>query len=189
MVDNKFKVEELNNPQTQQPRDNPNLISRKSMQAFTRTASNSSRATYHEILTRLNNAKNKPKKLQILRDYDSEPLRMLMKAAFDPNIKWDMPTGTPPYKANEAPIGTQHTWLADESKKLWHFLVGGNPGLSKTRKETMYIQVLENLSKEEAILLNNIKDKKLNKVYKGLTANLVKEAFNWNDEFMRRENA
>ena len=53
----------------------------------------------------------------------------------------------------------------------------------------MYIQVLENLSKEEAILLNNIKDKKLNKVYKGLTANLVKEAFNWNDEFMRRENA
>ena len=112
-----------------------------------------------------------------------------MKGAFDPSIKWDLPTGTPPYKANEAPLGTQHTWLADESKKLWHFLVGGNPGLSKTRKETMFIQVLENLSKEEALLLINIKDKKLNRVYKGLTANLVKEAFNWNDNFMRIENA
>ena len=62
------------------------------------------------------------------------------------------------------------------------------PGLSKTRKETMFIQVLENLSKEEANLLINIKDKKLNKIYKGLTANLVKEAFDWNDNFMRKEN-
>ena len=53
----------------------------------------------------------------------------------------------------------------------------------------MFIQVLENLSKEEALLLINIKDKKLNRVYKGLTANLVKEAFNWNDNFMRIENA
>ena len=68
-------------------------------------------------------------------------------------------------------------------------MVGGNPGLSKTRKETMFIQVLENLSEEEATLLINIKDKKLNKIYKGLTANLVKEAFDWNDNFMRIENA
>ncbi len=187
MVDNRFRVENLNNPPGQpKGKDNPNLISRKSMEAFARTSGKSSKATYHEILKRINNAKDKPKKLQILRDYDSEPLRMLMKGAFDPSIKWDLPTGTPPYKANEAPVGTQHTWLADESKKLWHFLVGGNPGLSKTRKETMFIQVLENLSKEEARLLINIKDNKLNKAYKGLTANLVKEAFGWNDEFMRK---
>ena len=159
------------------------------MEAYARTANKSSRATYHEILKRINNAKDKKKKLQILQDYDSEPLRMLMKGAFDPSIKWDLPTGVPPYKANEAPLGTSHTWLADESAKLWHFLVGGNPGLSKTRKETMFIQVLENLSKDEATLLINIKDKKLNRVYKGLTANLVKEAFNWNDKFMRNENA
>jgi len=185
MVDNRFKVEQLN----EQPKQNPNLIPKKNMEAYARTANKSSKATYHEIFKRINNAKDKPKKLQILRDYDSEPLRMIMKGAFDPSIKWDLPTGTPPYKANEAPLGTQHTWLADESKKLWHFLVGGNPGLSKTRKETMFIQVLENLSKEEALLLINIKDKKLNRVYKGLTANLVKEAFNWNDNFMRIENA
>ena len=185
MVDNRFKVEQLNTPQ--QPKDNPNLISKKSMNAYARTATKSNRATYHEILKRINNAKDKKKKLEILRNYDSEPLRMLMKGAFDTSIKWDLPTGKPPYKANEAPLGTSHTWLADESSKLWHFLVGGNPGLSKTRKETMFIQVLENLSKEEATLLINIKDKKLNRVYKGLTANLVKEAFNWNDNFMRND--
>ena len=183
MVDNRFKVEQLN----EQPKENPNLMSKKHMTSWASTAGKGNRATYHEILLRINNAKDKPKKLKILQDYDSEPLRMLMKGAFDPSIEWDLPTGVPPYKANEAPTGTQHTWLADESKKLWHFLVGGNPGLSKTRKETMFIQVLENLSKEEANLLINIKDKKLNKVYKGLTANLVKEAFNWNDKFMRND--
>ena len=185
MVDNKFRVEQLNNPQ--QPQQNPNIMSKKHMTTCASTAGKGGKATYHEILTRINNAKDKPKKLQILKDYDSEPLRMLMKGAFDPNIQWDLPTGLPPFKANKAPVGTQHTWLADESKKLWHFLVGGNPGLSKTRKETMFIQVLENLSEEEANLLINIKDKKLNKIYKGLTANLVKEAFDWNDNFMRKD--
>ena len=139
-----------------------------------------------EILTKVNNAKDKTKKIAVLREHNTPALRMILKGAFDPNLKWDLPVGIPPFKANQAPLGTQHTWLADESKKLWHFLVGGNPGLSKTRKETMFIQVLENLSEEEANLLINIKDKKLNKKYKGLTANLVKDAFDWNDEFMRK---
>jgi len=185
MVDNKFRVEQLNNPR--KPMDNPNLISKKSMSAWATTASKGSdRLTYHEIFTKINNAKTKSGKTEVLLEHDSESLRMILKGAFDTNIQWDLPPGTPPYKANEAPTGTQHTWLVDEAKKLWHFLVGGNPGLSKARKETMFIQVLENLSKEESKLLIDIKDKKLNKVYKGLTANLVKDAFEWNDDFMRK---
>jgi hypothetical protein len=31
----------------------------------------------------------------------------------------------------------------------------------------------------------NAKDKKLHQVYKGLSAAVVKEAFNWNDDFIR----
>ena len=31
------------------------------------------------------------------------------------------------------------------------------------------------------------KDKKLNKVYKGLSESVVKEAFGWNDEFYKPE--
>ena len=181
MVDNKFRVEQLNTPP--KPQENPNLISKKSMSAYASTATKSNRATYHEILTRINNAKDKPKKLQILKDYDSEPLRMLMKGAFDPNLKWDLPAGIPPFKANQAPLGTQHTWLADESKKLWHFLIGGKPGLSKTRKETMFIQILEALHKSEAEVVIQMKDKELHRHYKGLSAAVVKEAFNWNDDY------
>ena len=141
--------------------------------------------SFHEILTKVNNAKDKPKKIEVLRRYDTSELRMLMKGAFDPKLEWLMPEGKPPYKPNEAPIGTEHTWLKQEVKRMFHFLKGGNPQLSQMKRDTMFIQMLEGLCDEEAKLLIQVKDKELNKHYKGLTANLVKEAFNWNDDFMR----
>ena len=79
------------------------------------------------------------------------------------------------------------SYLEDESKKLWHFVKGADRQLTKTRKETLFIQVLEGLHTSEATLLINIKDKRLNLVYKGLTENAIKEAFGWNDSFMRPE--
>ena len=134
-----------------------------------------------EVLTKVNNAKDKPKKIEVLQQNDSVSLRQILKGAFDPNIKWDLPEGTPPYKENDAPAGTEHTLLASETKRLWHFVVGADTKLSKTKKETMFIQILEGLHADEAKLLVNVKDKSLNKVYKGLTDAVVKEAFGWND--------
>ena len=142
--------------------------------------------SYHEILTKVNNAKDKPKKLDVLRKYDTSELRMFLKGAFDPKLEWLLPEGKPPYKPNEAPIGTEHTWLKQEVKRMFHFLKGGNPQLSQMKRDTMFIQMLEGLSDEEAKLLIQAKDKELNKHYKGLTANLIKEAFDWNDDFMRK---
>jgi len=162
---------------------NPNLMSKQAMTAAASTSSRI-RPTVHEIFTKVNNAKDKPKKIAVLKEYDSTALRQLLKGAFDPNIVWDLPEGTPPYMANEAPVGTEHTYLEDEAKKLWHFIKGADEQLSKTRKETLFIQMLEGLHGTEATVLLNIKDKQLNKVYKGLTEAVVKEAFSWNDEFM-----
>ena len=139
-----------------------------------------------EILDKVHKAKNKADKLKILRDYDSQPLRMVIKSSFDPKIEWDLPEGTPPFIANEAPVGTEHTLLKTEARRLFNFLKGGNNTLSKTRKETLFIQMLEGLHTTEADLLINVKDKRLNQVYKGLTEAVVKEAFNWNDDFMKK---
>ena len=115
-----------------------------------------------------------------------DQLRMFLKGAFDPKLEWLLPEGKPPYKPNEAPIGTEHTWLKQEVKRMFHFLKGGNPQLSQMKRDNMFIQMLEGLSKEEAELLIWAKDNELNKHYKGLTANLVKEAFDWNDDYMRK---
>ena len=136
-----------------------------------------------EILTKVNNAKDKPKKVEVLKTYDSQPLRQILKGAFDPSIIWDLPDGTPPYKENDAPAGTEHTLLSNEAKRLWHFVRGGDDRLSKTKKETMFIQILEGLHADEAKLLIAVVNKELNKVYKGLTDAVVKDAFGWNEDY------
>ena len=142
--------------------------------------------SFHEILTKVNNAKDKPKKLEVLQKYDTNELRMFLKGAFDDKLEWLLPEGSPPYTPNEAPVGTEHTWLKQEVKRMFHFLKGGNPQLSQMKRDNMFIQMLEGLSEEEAKLLVWAKDNELNKHYKGLTANLIIEAFDWNDDFMRK---
>ena len=142
--------------------------------------------SFHEILTKVNNAKDKPKKIEVLKKYDTNELRMFLKGAFDEKLEWLLPEGSPPYTPNEAPVGTEHTWLKQEVKRMFHFLKGGNPQLSQMKRDNMFIQMLEGLSEEEAKLLVWAKDNELNKHYKGLTANLIKEAFDWNDDFMRK---
>jgi len=111
---------------------------------------------------------------------------MFLKGSFDPKCVWLLPEGKPPYKENDAPVGTEHNWLKMEVKRMFHLLEGGNPQLSQMKRDNMFIQMLEGLSKEEAELLIWAKDGVLNKKYKGLTANLVKEAFGWDDNFMRK---
>ena len=159
------------------------LMSKKGMAATARTATNA-RPLAHEIFTQVNNAKDKPLKIEVLRKHDSQGLRQILKAAFDPKIVFDLPEGIPPYMANEAPAGTDHTSLLDEVRKLYLFIKGGST-IPKIKKETLFIQMLEALHKDDAEVLINIKHKKLNLVYKGLTENVVKEAFNWNDDFLR----
>ena len=138
-----------------------------------------------EILTKVNNAKTKDKKIAVLKENDSEPLRMLIKASFDPKIEWVLPEGDTPYKANEAPEGTEHTLLSQEVKRIWHFIKGADNQTPRMRKETMFIQMLEGLHKDEAEVLCHTKDKVLHQKYKGLSDNVVKTAFGWNDDYVR----
>ena len=114
--------------------------------------------SFHEILTKVNNAKDKPKKIEVLKKYDTNELRMFLKGAFDEKLEWLLPEGSPPYTPNEAPVGTEHTWLKQEVKRMFHFLKGGNPQLSQMKRDNMFIQMLEGLCEEEAKLLVWAKD-------------------------------
>ena len=48
----------------------------------------------------------------------------------------------------------------------------------------MFIQICEALCELRAKLLIAAKDKRLHQVYKGLSKDVVKEAFGWDDNFM-----
>mgnify|MGYP000902027877 FL=1 len=142
---------------------------------------------FSEILDKVHKAKTKDKKVEILQQYKTDALKMLLKAAYDPNIQWVFPAGDVPYTPNEAPAGTEHTLLLQESKKLWRFIKGADNVTKQVQKENMFFQMLEGLHESEAKLLVNAKDKKLHQIYKGLSANVVREAFGWDENFKVEE--
>ena len=142
---------------------------------------------FSEVLDKVHKAKTKDKKIAILRENNTDSLRLLLKAAFDPTKVWVFPKGEVPYTPNDAPAGTEHTVLAQEAKKLWRFIEGADNVTKQHQKENMFFQMLEGLHESEAKLLINAKDKNLHQVYKGLSAAVVKEAFGWNDNFMMPE--
>ena len=139
---------------------------------------------FSEVLDRVHKAKTKDQKVKILRDNNTDALRMVLKAGFDPKIEWVIPDGEVPYTPNESPEGTEHTVLAMEAQRLWHFIKGADRQTKQHQKESMFFQLLEGLHQNEAKLVIAAKDKKLHQLYKGLSSNVVREAFGWDEEFV-----
>ena len=137
-----------------------------------------------EILEKVSKVKTKKEKVKLLQEYNHNALRMVIKSSFDPNIEWALPDGDVPYTRNDAPEGTEHTSLSYESRKLYHFIKGGDNQITQNKREAMFVQMLEGLHESEAAVLVAAKDKKLHQMYKGLSKNVVVEAFNWDDNFM-----
>jgi len=139
---------------------------------------------FSEVLDMVHKAKTKTQKVELLRKYKTDSLKMFLKAAFDPKIEWVFPAGEVPYTPNDSPAGTDHTLLIQESKKLWRFIKGADNVTRQSQKENMFFQMLEGLHESEAKLLINAKDKRLHQVYKGLSSNVVREAFGWDEDFV-----
>ena len=134
-----------------------------------------------EVLQKVSNAKTKARKIELLQQYNTDALRMLLIWNFDDSVISELPAGEVPFNPNEAPVGTEHTVLEKEARLLYNFVQGGNNGLQQSRRENMFIQMLEGLHKDEANVLCLVKDKQLGKKYK-ITKACVSEAFpqiNW----------
>ena len=153
---------------------------------------------FHEIFTKVNNAKDKAKKVAVLRKYDNPNFRAFLMCAFNPDIEWLLPEGDVPYIENDAPEGTEHSLLAHEARTIHNYVkrkvnnpiagtpewVFGNQALNDMKRETMFIQLLEGLHASEAKVLCLAKDRTLHRKYKGLNANTVQQAFGWDENFI-----
>ena len=143
---------------------------------------------FSEILDKVAKLKTKKQKVEFLRQHNTDALRMILKSSFDPKIVWQLPEGEVPFSPNDAPEGTEHTVLAMEARKLYNFIQGGNNALTQNKREMMFVQLLEGLHQTEAYMLVDAKDKILHKRYKGLSSAVVKEAFNWDANYMLVDN-
>tara|TARA_Y100000310_G_C20440982_1_gene696106 strand:- start:130 stop:594 length:465 start_codon:yes stop_codon:yes gene_type:complete len=136
----------------------------------------------HEIFTEVDKVTSTAKKAQILKDNESDGLKIVLRGAFDTGIKWLVPDTKPPFQPSDAPdydLAEMH--LQQEAKKIGRFATfngretAQGKDLSKTRREELFIQLLEGLHITESEILLTMVKKKLN--YKGLTAKLSNKAF------------
>ena len=129
----------------------------------------------HEVLQKVSNAKTKAQKVKLLEGFNTPALRAILIANFDESVISMLPDGEVPYKQNDAPEETEHTVLVHEYRKLYLFFKGG-ANISQTRRETLFIQLLEGLHQGEAEVLCLVKDKKIGKRWK-ITRQCVEQAF------------
>lgn len=129
-----------------------------------------------EVLQKVSNAKTKAEKITLLRQHNTPALRSVLIINFDESVVSMLPPGEVPYVPNDAPAGTEHTVLEQEYRKLYLFFKGGSNSLQQSKRESLFIQMLEGLQEAEANVLVLAKDKILGKKYK-ITRACVEEAF------------
>jgi hypothetical protein len=129
-----------------------------------------------EVLAKVSKQRTKAKKIQVLKENESLHLKAILIWNFDDTVVSVLPEGEVPYNKNEAPAGTEHTYLAHEWKVLYNFVKGGNDFLRPVKREQLFLQLLEGLHPDEADIVCLVKDKNLTEKYK-LTRPVVEEAF------------
>ena len=158
-----------------------------------------------EVLDLVSKQRSKAKKIEVLKKYRDNGLVAVLIWNFDETISSLLPEGEVPYsgfddqaksngglttkiteevrrmhETDSFSMGSSdkngHTTIRREFKNFYHFLKGGNPGLSAIRRETMFINILEGLHPLEAEIICLVKDKKLSDKYK-ITKEIVSEAY------------
>ena len=136
----------------------------------------------HEIFTEVGKVTAVSKKAEVLKKYESNGLKAILRGAYDKRVEWIIPDTPPPFNPSDSP-----DWdLADiklekEAMSLGRFaLFDGRPtnqgrDLTTLRREQLFIQLLEGLHPTESDILLSLVKKRLE--YKGLTAKLVNQAF------------
>lgn len=129
-----------------------------------------------EILQAVSSAKTKREKIDLLREYRNPALVSLLIWNFDEVVKSAVPDGEVPYKPNDNTVPDGLSRLSSSYRTFYNFIESGNREISRTRRETLFIELLESLHADEAALLCLVKDKKVGKKYR-ITKNVVSEAY------------
>lgn len=132
-----------------------------------------------EILKLAAKEKTIEERVAVLRKYDNDCLRILVRMSKDKDLQWELPITEdpltdPPYKPLPS-TANEHGRLYMEYKKLYLFMKGGNPNLKQTKREYLFIQLLESIDPEDAKLLLAVVRKQL--PYKEINTRVINAAW------------
>lgn len=125
-----------------------------------------------EIITQLSRIEKDEDQVEWLRKHDTVTLRIILKFWYDERIKFLVPDTTPPYK----PLAhNNHGILYGKARILPLFVEGGtNPDMNKYMRENKFIQLLEQVHADDAVILCKMISKK---PLPYLTKSVIAEAF------------
>ena len=130
-----------------------------------------------ELFALIEKAQDQQQRVNLLRQNDCGILRFVFSLNFNADFNLTLPEGAPPYKKDaNRPIGYQQTTLQTEWKRMYIWQ-DPNINLSRLKKESLFIEMLEGLHHTEADLFCAAKDGKLETIYKTITEDLVREAY------------
>jgi hypothetical protein len=133
-----------------------------------------------QLLELVDKAKSQKERGDLLKQNQTDHLENLLWYTFHPDVKFLLPEGKPPFNASaEDPASTM---LYGQIRKLRYFVDGpggvtfctGN-SINATKRESMFIVMLESVTPREAEILINMKKKDLG--IRGLTYKLVSDTF------------
>lgn len=99
-------------------------------------------------------------------------LTIIFQHAYDPEKKFVLPDGDPPFKPAAEPLGMTPTNLYTELRRFYVFC---RKDLKQLQREQLYVNLLEGIHPDEAKLMIAIKDQKLQKLYPKLTRKWAEE--------------
>ena len=113
-------------------------------------------------------------KAQFLKENNSKELRNILILMYDGRFTFDLPTTPPPYRPSV--VNESHGLLYREARKLSYFVNEMKDGenLDRVRKESLFIQMLESVDKDDALLLLQMLAKE---PYPDLPVEAIHEAF------------
>ena len=128
-----------------------------------------------EILEQFSQQTTRADKIKLLQANGIPALRDVCRGAYDKTLEFNLPEGKPPYSPNK-PESVPST-LRKEHRNFGLFVKGLPQAerLTNMRRETLFIQMLESIHAEDAIIVLNMVQKKA--PVKGLTKKIVEEAF------------
>lgn len=127
-----------------------------------------------EVVDKLRQARTKSERLSILKNNDCAALRGLLRMNFDASLKLALPDGIPPFQKLNCPPGFGDTTLKASARGWYVFSKDLAPSLKQSKRESLFINLLEKLDPREAEILINAKDRKLDL---GLTKKVIDEVF------------
>lgn len=128
-----------------------------------------------EIFQKIELETSRPKRLKLMQQYSDVPaFKDILRGMFDDTLEFLLPEGKPPYTPN-IPESVPSTLL--KKHRDFGYFVRGGPGtnLPAYKRERMFIELLESVHPDDALLVLAMVGKK--PPFKGLTKKLVKEAF------------